>query len=265
MKIKQFFSNPALFFSLLFLLQTLACSNQSTRPNYYKSAADAGPSVVDEKYRLSADRQALEKMREEIPPEKRAENDEIAFTMQLMAEYKRSPTDVRSKFDEALRKKRDKFQKDTQKERDEFTNKERKDREEFLKSLEHERTDFLRLKRKSDERKEFFDQQDEARKTYFQTQRERRDDFESHITEKRKNFEDYAREKRDEFYEQWRSYQKKYDEYQKEKAKEKESPATAPGGTPTPVEKRQDNEVQSFLKEFMEMEQKPSSKLESGQ
>lgn len=262
MKIKQFVEKPALLFCSLLVLQTLACSNQNTRPNYYKTPEEAGP-IVDEKYKLSADRQALDKMREEIPQEKKVENDEIAFTMQLMAEYKRHPSDVRTKFDDALRKKRDKFQKDVQKERDEFTKKERKNREEFLKSLENERNDFLRIKHKSDERKEFFEKQDEARKAYFETQKERRDDFESNITEKRKNFEDYAREKRDEFNEQWRSYQKKYDEYQKEKAKE--SPQPGFSSKPGPSEKPQDNEVQSFLKEFMDMEQKPSSKLESGQ
>jgi hypothetical protein len=252
MKIEQFYPNPAFFLTLILLTQTLACSGRSPRPNYYKTPDQAGPSV-DQKYRLSADREAFDKMRAEIPEEKKMENDEVAFTLQLMSDYKLPPSDVREKFDHALGKKREKFQKDIQKERDDFTNTERKNREVFLKSLVDQREDFLRTRRTSEERKDFFDRQDEARKTYFETQREKRDDFESNITEKRKSFEDYAREKRNEFNDQLRSYQKKYDEIQKSKNKSETS------------SQNQSGEVQSFLKEFMEMDQIPSSSLESGQ
>jgi hypothetical protein len=216
MKNKQYPSNPVLVLSAILISLVVGCVGRSPRPNYYKSSDQAG-AVVDEKYRLSSDREALDKLRTEIPENKKQENDELAFTMQLMSsEYKKTPGDVRDRFNDALRKKREKFQKDLQKERDEFTKKERKDREDFLKSMTNEREDFLKLKRKGDERTEFFEKQDEARKVYFETQRERRDDFESNITEKRKNFEDYAREKSTDFNEEWRLYQKKYDEHQKD-------------------------------------------------
>lgn len=257
----------------------IGCSSLDDRNNYYKSTNEDRP-LVDEKYKLSADRKKLEELRNEIPEDRKTQNDELAFVLQLMSEHKKSPSEVRSKFDDALRKKREKFSKDMTKERENFNKVERKNREEFLKNMDSERKDFMRVKHPKEERDDFFARQDARRKEYFEDQREKRNDFESDMTERRKNFEDYAREKTSEFNQEWRSYQKRYDEIKKEKEAEKTAEKMKMSTGSLADKKPQDasnyrlvpndfpgesNEVKSFLQELEEAHSYPGTKLESGQ
>jgi len=259
-----------LFFSFYFLLMLgTACSTSANKSqNTYKEQDDSRP-LVDDQYRLTADRKELDELRAQESHQQKIENDEIAFTLQLMTEVNRTPSSIREKFDTAIRKKRDRFSKDITKERDIFTKYERKNREAFLKNMDQQRADFLKGKHSRDERKEFFDAQDQRRKEFFENYREKRNDFESDVTERRKNFEDYAKERRNDFNEAMRSYQKRYDEYLKNK-REAEKQAAA-GGKPGNADGSQPAsddgpiEVKSFLQEFMDIPPGAGTTLESGQ
>ncbi|MBX2988631.1 MAG: hypothetical protein KF802_12105 [Bdellovibrionaceae bacterium] len=172
--------------------------------------------LVDGKYQLSADREALDRLREQVPPEKRQENDEIAFTLQWMSETKMPPAEVRNRFNAAVSKKRNAFNKDMDRRRKEFVRKERQDREEFTRESESARRAFSGLKRSADERKKFYDESDQKRRDFHAGQRERRDEFEGDIRDRRRNFEDYVREKTADFNQEHRVYSQRYDQAKKD-------------------------------------------------
>jgi hypothetical protein len=265
---------------ILLALGLAGCETQTVHSNKLRSdEEEAVPRpLVDDKYRLSADRQELEEMRKEIPPDQQRKNDEVAFLMKLLNDNpEREPSKIREDFDRAIRKKRELVSKNFNKEREEFTKNERKTRDEFLKNQAKSRKDFLGGKHTKSEREEFFNDQDEKRREYFAAQREKRNDFEADMNERRRNFEDYAREKSNEFNAELRSYTKRYDEAKKAKA------AAAAAGTPMPDPygfsgaglSGGDNSAPSstgmtpaqeaFLKEFEALQSKPGSNLESGQ
>lgn len=196
------------------------------------ACASKGPDTVDqpiveEKYRLSADRKALEDIRAQVPEDKRRENDEIAFILQWMGEVKKSPGEIREKFNSAVSKKRSEFQKDMEKRRETYVKDERKNRDAFQKEQEAQRADFKKRKSNSDERKAFFDDIESKRRDFYTDQREKRDAFESDMRDRRRNFDDYVREKTSEFNQEHRAYSKRYDDYKKDlelkKKKEEES------------------------------------------
>lgn len=178
--------------------------------------------LVDEKYSLTADRQALDVLRKDIPPEKKKENDELAFMQQLFADESKTPSSVRDKFDSLLSKKRELFQKDMTHIRETYSRDEKKHRDEFSKEQEEARAEFQKKKSTSQERTDFYSDLEGKRKDYYSDEREKRDEFESDMRDKRKNFEDYTREKSDEFNQMYRSYSKRYEEAQKLKESQSE-------------------------------------------
>lgn len=197
------------FIGLCFLVNgNVGCSSSSPKEDR---------PLVDEKYSLTADRKAMNDLRNQIPSEKKKENDELAFVLGLMSEVKKPPSEIRSFFDQALKKKRDLFSKDVKAEREEFTKNERKEREKFLKELSETRQAYQRGKHSHGERSEFYRDLDARRSEYFSRERDRRNDFESNITERRKNFDDYTREKTHEFNQDHRAYVKRYEEWKKNK------------------------------------------------
>lgn len=194
---------------------SLSCRNPESK-NQYQSPAGLNPPAVDPKYSLAADRQAVEDLRQNIPAQRKAENDEEALMLQLFSDVKRNPMDIRSTFDQMLRKKRELFDRDMNRERDQFNWAERKSRDEFLKSQSKERERITQNKSLGkEERAEFFKDQDTRRREFFADERDKRNDFESQIREKRKNFEDYTRAKTNEFNAEMRAFQKKHDEAKK--------------------------------------------------
>jgi hypothetical protein len=208
------------------LVGIVACSSSSTPENVYRKSEDGRP-LVDDKYSLQADRKSMEDLRAQVPNEKKRENDELALTLGLMSETKKSPSDIRSQFDSILRKKRSLFDKDMTKERENFTKEERKKRDEFMKSQRDQRETFQHSKHTREEQTEFFRSLDEKRSEFFSVERDRRADYESDVRERRKSFDDYAREKQNEFNQEIRAYQKRYDDMKKEE-REKEKAAHNP-------------------------------------
>ncbi len=233
--------------------------------------------LVDDQYRLSKDREELSKHREQIPEEKRKENDEVAFTLGLMSELRLTPTEVREKFNTAIRKKRDLFNKDMKKYREDFAKSEKQERDKFAKEIESERKDIRGKKLSSDQRKEFSEKIEAKRKDFYLAQREKREQFESEIRAQRKNFEDYAREKNNDFTQEHRAYSKRYQDFKKEKEDEKKSISAGSSrnailtssASQGPSVKTVAPSTYGITKEdleraFQEAQSKPTTPLESG-
>lgn len=205
----------SLYFRLgmgLFLIQLLSCQVATKR-----EAGDSAetPTMVDPKYSISKDRAEFEQIRKSIPNDVKKVNDEKALMADLFLEVKRSPEEIRDKYDSLARKKRDLFNKDMTKAREEYNKNERKKREDFTKSLDEERKEFLQTKVNAEKRSDFFSEQDEKRRNFSAEQKDKREEFESDIREKRKNFEDYYKEKYDEFNVELKSYRFKWNEKNK--------------------------------------------------
>lgn len=215
--------SAALSWGTLLALST-SCSSSGYKNTYRDpevSKTEVERPLVDEKYSLKKDREAMESLRSEIPEKKKNENDELSFILNLMADHQRNPESIRSQFDQALRKKRELFDKDIRREREDFTQKERKNREEFLAQMKEKRDQKFQQKLKPTERADFMKEQDGQRAEYFAAEKDRRNDFESDVRERRKNFEDYAREKQNWFNQELRSYRKSFEENKKSQQKEK--------------------------------------------
>lgn len=168
--------------------------------------------LVDEKYSLTADRKELEELRKNIPAEKKKENDELALLNQFFADPKKSPSEIRSKFDDLLRKKRELFQKDMTRDRENYVKEEKKRRDDFNKEQEDQKKEFGRKKVDREERSEFYNDLDGKRKDFYSNERSKRDDFEENMRDKRKNFDDYAREKSNEFNQELRAFTQRRDQ-----------------------------------------------------
>ena len=237
-----------------------ACSSSNDKPdNVYRQSDESRP-LVDDKYSLQADRQALADLRQNIPEDKKRENDELALILGMMSEVKKSPSDIRSRFDSVLRKKRELFNKDMTKEREAFTKDERKKRDDFMKSQREAREMFNREKHTRDEKNEFFRDLDQKRSETSSVERDRRADFEADVRERRKNFEDYIREKQNEFNQENRAYTKRYEEMKKqERDREREKQKQVIPHNPF------NDEAQQLEQELMEIRSRPGSSLQSGE
>lgn len=211
-------SSVGSFFRLVFgCLILWGCANRSTETesNRYRNQSDQP--LVQDKYRLTKDREYLNELRKEVPASQQVENDEIAFIMGLTNQPNIEPSKVRDQFSSALRKKRETFDKDLKKEREIFTKEERKKRDQFLFEQKRSRDDFVRSKPAKEDRDEFFNQQATSRKEFFENEREKRSDFEADVRERRKNFEDYAREKNNQFNQEYRQMTRRWEDQKKAK------------------------------------------------
>ena len=135
-----------IFFGANIFIISSCSSSSSQRSNTYRTEDQGDRPLVDAKYSLTADRKALDEARAQIPADVKTENDELALSLSLMNEAKRSPREVRSEFDRLVRNKRSQFDKDLKKERENFTKEERKKRDEFLKNQKQSRDQFMNKK-----------------------------------------------------------------------------------------------------------------------
>lgn len=204
--------NVLILSAALTFLSLSACQVETKRQTLSSSSQDKP--LVDPKYSLVQDRSEYDRLRESVPPEKKQTNDEKALFAEWTFDLKKSPSEVREKFENVVRKKRELFNKDMTTAREQFTKSQEKKRVEVLKDLENKRKDFANQKKSRDEKNEFFNEIDGQRRTYFSEERDRRDEFESNVREQRKNFEDYINEKRLEFNSEMKAYTEKYNAYQ---------------------------------------------------
>jgi hypothetical protein len=243
---------------LYFLLGLAGCGTAHKSENRYEPSQTAvleDRVAVAPKYSLSADRKAFEDVRAQVPQIQKAQNDELAFVLGLLSETKNSPSEIRSRFDVVVRKKREVFDKDLRKEREGFNKEERLKRDQFLKSQRESRRAFSARRTSPAERDAFFSDIDENRKNFFANQKEKRDDFESDLRERRKSFEDYIRERTNFFNQELRAYSKRFEEAKKlENKKQIQS------------QQIRDDEVNDLGKELQEARERlESTTLESGQ
>lgn len=206
--------------SALLLFTLAACQVETKREEPAVKSSTNRP-LVDPKYSLVQDRSEFDRLRESVPEEKRQANDEKALFAEWTVELKKSPSDVREKFDTLVRKKRDLFNKDMTKTREQFTKSLEKKRADFLKDIESKRKDFANQKKSRDEKNDFFNELDGQRRSYFSEEREKRDEFEANVRDQRKNFEDYIAEKRADFNSEMKAYTEKYNAKQTELQKNK--------------------------------------------
>ncbi len=166
-------------------------------------------SLVQEQYRLKEDRESFDEIRKNVPEDKKIENDEMALILELMNDLSRSPSSIREKFDEMVRKKRNKVQKDLENRRAEYVKIEKSQREKFTKTAEKNRKSFASQKHSPEERNEFFGEQDNNRRIFYSEQRDKREEFEADMRDQRKNFDDYIRAKTLEFNQEHKAFIKK--------------------------------------------------------
>ncbi|MES2802885.1 MAG: hypothetical protein V4654_10360 [Bdellovibrionota bacterium] len=173
----------------------------------------------DERYSLVEDRAKFDQLRKDIPIETKIRNDEKALYMEWMAEYKRDPSDIRSKFSALTMKKRENFNKDMNKIRDQYSKEESKKKDVFNKELAEQRNEIKDQKVTREKRTEMYSEIDGKRKDFYAQLREDRDSFETDYRQKRKDFEEYIKEKSDIFYAELKEYTVKYNELKKAKGK----------------------------------------------
>ena len=250
---------------MVFSLLLAACASDDKPSNRYRSDNSENRPLVEGKYTLSGDREEMETYRNEVPENRRRENDELALVMGGMSGYEKTPSQVREEFDSLLRKRREKFQNGLQREREDFTKVERKSREDFLKAQSDQRKEFMSTKHQKEEQSEFHRALDDKRKEYMGNQREKRDDFESDVRERRKNFEDYVRGKRIQFEQEYRSYVKKYNEHKTaesdKKRRQEEQERKAADGSGEKPRSAAGTDAEALRNELRQFDQVPGSKL----
>lgn len=217
-----------------------------TRPSQTVNRTQAAPApgAVPEEASLKADRSALDKLRGEVSPEVKRENDELALALSIMKDGTEEPSKVRDRFNKALRDKRERMDKRLRKDREAFGKTEKKARDEFVKKLAKDRDRFMARKNDRERTKEFFDEQEAKRKEYFDAERDRRNVYESEATETRKTFEDYARERTNWFNQEMRGYSTAWYERQKALGQKKSSEDKRRRSSAPAVEATLDGEAQ---------------------
>ncbi len=165
---------------------------------------------------LKDDQKSIDELRQNIPPEKRKENDELKATMALFGEVKEAPQRIRDRYQRIVQREREKFRRDSQRERETFDREEKKKREEFNESIKKQREDFDPKKVDRDEKKKFFDGLDQKRRDFNADEHTRRDDFNRDNKQKNDDFNALMRERDQEFNEQYRAYSTRYNDWQKE-------------------------------------------------
>lgn len=202
----------------LLALSVSGCSSQPVQ----ESRVDAP--LVQEKYRLSADREAFDQIRSQIPDEQRRQNDEKSFLEQLMADPSKTPSRVREEFQKTLTRRRAEFNKDMERRRTDFVRKERGEREDFTRSQSSRRQEIKSQKLGPEERRRAYDDLEKTRQDFYENQRERRSQFEADRRDDRQNFEDYVREVTADFNQRHRDFTQRHKEHTKlEEARRREA------------------------------------------
>ncbi|MCB9025012.1 MAG: hypothetical protein H6625_01735 [Bdellovibrionaceae bacterium] len=173
---------------------------------------------------VKEDKAALEELRKNIPPDVREHNDTLKIILSMMGELKTHPQKVREKFNHFQRQRRTKFQKEHNKIRKNFSRNEKQLRDSFLKDIKKKRDEGKAQNMERDQRNEFYAKLEYQRKNYFDEQRDKRKDFESEMQQKSRDFYSELNEQQKEFNEEWRIYNKRWQDWQKSKdIKKKES------------------------------------------
>jgi len=171
---------------------------------------------------LQADRAHLEKLREDIPAELQATNDQQAYILSFFSNRNRNPNTIRNNFQKDMVKKRNQLNKYLRKQRDSFNKENRHKQDTFLKNLKEKRKDFSDSKPSKDKRKDFYDMQDQQRKDFFANQKDIKKEFGEIQKMQRSDFSQNSRDLRKAFNEELKLYRLEY----KQVAEKKKQQAT---------------------------------------
>lgn len=257
--------NPIKCFVLCVVLSACSSGPTDRDANRYDEPGADRP-LVDAKYSLAADRQAVQELRKDIPETKKQENDELALMLQMVGGENQQPSRVREKWSGLTRKRRQSFDSDLKKERERFGKDERSKRDDFLKSQQQARDNFKKNKSTREQSQDFYREQADTRREFFQTQRERRDDFESSVRERRRDFDDYMREKNSQFNDEMKNYTKKWEDIRKEKQlqqKQQQQQRSAPSSSG--VGGGYSSDLDELTREIEAARSSPGVRLEAGE
>jgi hypothetical protein len=197
------------------------------------------PSLVSEplaeEASLSEDQKELEELRQNVPEDRRQQNDELREILSFMGELKDPPHRVRERFDRASRRVREKHRKEVQRAREAFNKQEKEYRDTFYKKLKHEREDFLSSKPTREKRQKYFDEQDTQRRDFQADERDRRHQFTSDLKMKDDDFNQRLRDLTTEFNQEYKNYVRRYNEHLTNLKKQKEAQSRPPEGFVEPL------------------------------
>ncbi len=190
---------------------------------------------VDQEVSLKKDREELADLRKDIPEEIKKSNDRLAEVLKRWKQVKMPPEDLRSKFDDEVRKSRNEMEKKWKRKREDFDRAIADKRRLFQEKQKDERESFYSSKPKSEARTRFSSDQSLERDRFNSDLRDERDQFEDIIKQQRKDFEDDMANRRTEFRQEYPEYQKIYKEMKDAEEKTKEESKNNPkpyGGWP---------------------------------
>lgn len=257
--------SPALKFCLLLGTAVLLSCATGQKQNAAAHLEVQDDRPINQQYSIKADREELEQVRSSVPEATRIQNDELALVLKLMEGERHSPSEVRSRFNKALRRKQTQFREDMRKARTDFNTRERSERRDFLKRQDEGREEFKASASggNRDARSSFYDGQDAQRKKFFAEARDQRRNFEAEHAQKRKDFADYVKERRSFFNDEMKLYELRYKAAKKERKEKKNElkqslrkETFSPGQPKGPSQA----EIKDFLKEFEELPPQPAGR-----
>jgi len=167
---------------------------------------------------LAGDNQSIEALRNEIPVERREENDQLKQILNLTQEVVQPPGVIRDRYNRLASRMREQQRRDARIKREQYNRKERKERDEFFKKLKDDRDGFLKNKRISRElRQQFFSEQDISRRQYTADERDRRQKFNADLKIEADDFFSRMRMQDAEFGEALKLYTERFNEKNKPK------------------------------------------------
>lgn len=204
-------------------------------------APDLTPPSIQQKTQIDEtslieDQSQIEALRQNIPVEKRTENNDLKEILSYMGEIKDPPQRIREKFNRILWRVREKHRIEVQRIRENFNKEEKSYRDQFYTSLKKEREEFLKSRVSHPDRKKFFDEQDTKRREFTADERDRRHQFTADLKMKVDDFNQTLREKINEFNQEYRVYSQKYDVQIKSLKEKNERAKHPPAGIDSPLE-----------------------------
>lgn len=196
--------------NIILMSGLLACSTSDPKKG-------ASADEVDTEVSFKKDSEEIAKLRAEIPEDIKKSNDRLSEMLNRWKEIKTPPNELRSKFDDELRKMRVEAEKKWKRLREDFNHSVNERRKDFQEKQKDERDDFFDSKPKGDKRSQFTQKQSRTRDRFNADLRDERDKFEDSIKEARKNFDAEMANRRSEFKLEFPEYTKLYNEKQKEK------------------------------------------------
>lgn len=205
----------ALFIICVFLAG--CATSKSDNPRKISEQRQLVRDQLSSEVSLKEDRHQLDDLRKDIPKEKREQNDELAFSLNLTAEVKEEPSKIRGRFQNVMEKRRRRFNDKVNKIRKQYQADETARRDKLFKDQNKMRDTYRAQKHSASDSHEFYSQLDKDRLEFFTREREKRADFDDEILQQTKDFNEYMRMKYDEFTEQMRIYTQRYDQMKKDK------------------------------------------------